>query len=148
MRTLVTFHSSAFNTTESKPYFINPECFGDDVAKWLIARLRSAGVKTDAEPGQEDFGWYFNFAVGEDPHTCVIGLRETDDDTDRDWIMWIERGRGLLGSIFGGRKRGIAPAAVTLIHSVLSAAPEVDRIRWHEQDDFQAGREDAGSPEP
>jgi hypothetical protein len=148
VRTLVTFFSSAFNTTESKPYFINPECFGDDVARWMIARLRAAGVSTDDEPGQEDFGWYFNFAVDEEPHTCVIGLREVEGETERDWIVWVERGRGFLGSIFGGRKRGIAPAALTAVHSVLSAAPEIRGIRWHEPSDFEAGREDAASSEP
>lgn len=44
MRTLVTFKSTAFNTTEEKETFINPGCFGDDVGKWLIRELRSRGV--------------------------------------------------------------------------------------------------------
>jgi hypothetical protein len=64
-RTLVTFKSSAFNTSEPKPYFINPGCYGDDVAKWLTRELRGRGFKTDEEPGQEDFGWYFNFEHGD-----------------------------------------------------------------------------------
>ena len=39
VRTVVTFRSSAFNTTESKDYFINECCFGDDAARWIIERL-------------------------------------------------------------------------------------------------------------
>ena len=45
MRTLVTFRSSAFNTTQPKDYFINPGCFGDDVAKWLMGELRAPVTK-------------------------------------------------------------------------------------------------------
>jgi hypothetical protein len=30
IRTVVTFNSSAFNTTQPKSYFINDCCFGDD----------------------------------------------------------------------------------------------------------------------
>jgi len=32
IRTIVSFNSAAFNMTEPKRYFINPCCFGDDVA--------------------------------------------------------------------------------------------------------------------
>jgi hypothetical protein len=45
MKTVATFQSSAFNTTVTKDYFINPECFGDDLARWLITRLRATGTK-------------------------------------------------------------------------------------------------------
>jgi hypothetical protein len=60
MRTCVTFNSAVFNTTQTKDYFINPGCFGDDVCKWLTEEFRANGVETDKGPDQEDFGWYFN----------------------------------------------------------------------------------------
>jgi hypothetical protein len=53
MRTFVTFESDAFNVTEHRDYFINPCCYGDDLAKWLIARLCAHGIRADAEPGQD-----------------------------------------------------------------------------------------------
>lgn len=148
MRTVATFHSSAFNSSEPKPHFINPGCFGDDVALWLIAQLRSAGAVTDEQPGQEDFGWYFNFAVPDGSHTCVVELRPGDAGFEADWVIWTERQRGLLGSLLGGRHRGISPAAVALLHSVLAAAPEVTELRWHDRQDFDAGREEAAASEP
>ena len=104
MRTIVTFQSSDFNRSESKPSFIDPGCFGGDLAQWLIARFREAGVSTDDDPGQEDFGWYFNFAVPEGSHTCVLGLRPGEGDSATDWVVWVERARGLMGSMFGGGK--------------------------------------------
>lgn len=54
MRTVVTFCSAAFNPTQPRPYFINPGCFGDDRARWLIGELRHQGLETDEKPDQED----------------------------------------------------------------------------------------------
>src|SRR6266481_2083725 len=61
MKTEVYFHSTIFNCTEPKDYFINECCFGDDVARWLIKQLKAQGLQTADEPCQEDFGWYFTF---------------------------------------------------------------------------------------
>jgi hypothetical protein len=144
MKTVVTFRSDAFNTTEPQEYFINPGCFGDDVAKWLMGQLDAQGVKITGEPSQEDFGWYFTFRVENVKHAFVLGLRH-DDAT---WIGWVERHRGLMGSMILGRKRGIRPAALRAVHVVLSGSPQIHDVRWHDQVDFDAGREDMASPEP
>ena len=63
MKTVAVFESRAFNHTEPKEYFINPCCFGDDLARWLMEELAQQGIGVDDEPGQEDFGWYFEFSI-------------------------------------------------------------------------------------
>jgi hypothetical protein len=144
MRTVISFKSDAFNRSEAREYFINPNCFGDDVARWLIKRLREASVDTDGEPDQEDFGWYFNFSVPEGRHCCVLGYRPGDaDDPDGEWIASLERSRGFLGSLFGRRDHEIAPSAVAAIHGALSDSTEIRDIRWHRKQDFDANREDS-----
>jgi hypothetical protein len=130
MLTEATFRSSAFNTSEVKPYFINPCCFGDDLAKWMIARLRDIGIQTDAEPGQEDFGWYFEFEVPAGKHCCVLGYQ--DDDPEGRWCLWLERSRGFLGSIVGKRRSGIDSAAVQALQTILGNAPEIHELEWQE----------------
>jgi len=130
MLTEATFRSSAFNTSEVKPYFINPCCFGDDLAKWMIARLREIGIQTDGEPGQEDFGWYFEFEVPAGKHCCVLGYQ--DDDPEGRWCLWLERSRGFLGSIFGKRRAGIDSAAVQALQTILGNAPEIHELEWQE----------------
>jgi hypothetical protein len=149
IRTIVSFKTEAFNVTEARNYFINPCCFGDDVAKWLIQELRSRGVNADNDPGQEDFGWYFNFQVTGTSHTFVIGhcpgLVEGGEGT---WVVWIERHRGLVGSLLGARKRGINPAAPQTLHSILSSSPQIRDIRWHYRDDFDKGHEELGASAP
>lgn len=148
MQTIVTFQSKAFNTTESKEYFINPECYGDDVCKWLIGEFKTRGVTADTDPGQEDFGWYFNFVLPEGKHCIVVGFRPTYDKDPETWIAFVERDRNFLGSILGGRRRGIAPEAVKLLHDVLKDSDKIGLVLWHTPADFDQGREDRGTPEP
>lgn len=124
------FQSTAFNTTEPKDYFINECCYGDDLARWLIERLRARGVHTEEEPGQEDFGWYLSFRIGEGKYDLVIGYRPGDEGESGDWIGTLERRAGLIGSVFGARKRGIQPDAPEALHAVLSTASEVSNLRW------------------
>jgi hypothetical protein len=128
MRTEAEFTSAAFNTSEVRPYFINDCCFGDDLAKWMIARLRAAGIETDDEPEQEDFGWYFDFKVPEGTHCCVVGYQ--GEGPGGSWLLWLERSRGPLGSLLGMRKRGIHESAVRAIDAALSTADEVKDLRW------------------
>ncbi|HMF92924.1 MAG TPA: hypothetical protein VKE96_01455 [Vicinamibacterales bacterium] len=145
MRTLATFQSTAFNTTKPKAYFINRGCYGDDARLWLMSRLRAAGVATDPEPGQEDFGWYFNLTVPEGRHCCVLGLRPASDGDPETWITWMERRRAILGSILGGRTRGISSTAVSAIHQALSA-PEILGLRCHDKGEFDRGQEQGPLP--
>lgn len=144
MRSIVTFRSRAFNTTEPREHFINPECFGDDVAHWMMRELRARGVECASQPGQEDFGWYFTYRVEGVSHAFVIGFRP-DDET---WIGWLERHRGPIGSLILGRRRGVRPAASHAIHTVLSESAEIHDIRWHDQMEFDQGQEDTGATEP
>ena len=65
VRRNVIFQSTAFNTSEPKDYFINDCCYGDDLARWIMEQLRARGIHTGQVPGQEDFGWFFTFRVGE-----------------------------------------------------------------------------------
>jgi hypothetical protein len=133
VRTVVTFESTAFNLAEPKNCFINPCCFGDDLARWLIGELRKHGLETDDEPSQEDFGWYLNFETARVAHTFVIGHRPTGETEAGAWFGVIERNRGFF------RKRGIQRSAVEAIHGILSTSPLIQGVRWHFKLDFGKG---------
>jgi hypothetical protein len=148
IRTVATFESSAFNATERRDYFINDCCYGDDVAAWLIDELGARGVETDAEPGQEDFGWYFGFKKGGIDYTFIIGHRPADAETLPTWIGFVERKRGRLGALLRGSERGVDPEAVLAIHSVLNSSLLVRNLKWHFRRDFDAGREELGQAQP
>lgn len=138
------FQSAAFNTTESKDYFINECCFGDDVARWVIERLKARGIHTKPEPGQEDFGWYMTFRVGETDYDLVIGYRPGDELGD--WMCTVERSAGLIASLLGARKRGIQADALETLHSVLSTAPEISNLRWFTDDDYRSEENGQNTP--
>ena len=143
VRTLVTFRSDKFNTYDNKPYFINPGCFGDDVARWMIEELNNCGVKADPKPGQEDFGWYLTFWHGLYSYDIVFS-----HNPDGYWMGWIERQRGILGSLMGLRKKGIEGEAATLVHTILLSSSDISDVRWHFEKDFDALRENLGSASP
>jgi hypothetical protein len=105
-------------------------------------------VSTAEKPGQEDFGWYFDFTVDGIEHTFVISHRPGDTGEEVEWIGWLERSRGLIGSLLGARNRGIQTAAALAIHKILKSSPEINDLRWHFDKDFTTGREDLGTPEP
>jgi len=137
VRTLVTFRSKKFNTSTSKPTYINPSCFGDDLAAWLVRELSSIGVSADSKIGQEDFGWYLGFQRGSRKYHFVVGY-----NPDGYWMGWLERRRGLIASLFGARRRGIEPDAASAIHRVLASAEDVLEVRWHFRKGFDDLRED------
>jgi hypothetical protein len=132
VKTEVRFRSDRFNTAESREYFLNPGCFGDDLCRWLRDALRARGVATDDEPGQEDFGWYLGFRAGDGPHVFVVGFEPGDGGDPGRWIGWLERD-GLAATLLGRRRRGVSPRAVELVDAVLSGAPEVRDVSWHDR---------------
>ena len=146
VRRNVIFRSDAFNTTEARPYFINPECFGDDVARWLMRELAARGAHVAAEPGQEDFGWYFTFRAGGTDHDFVLGYRAGADGEPGDWMGTIERNAGLLPSLLGARDRGVRPEAARAIHGVLAASAQISDIRWFADQEYRS--ETGGAPDP
>lgn len=133
MKTEVHFQSAAFNCTEVRSYFINPGCWGDDLCQWMIANMRSRGVETDEDPGQEDFGWYFCFDCGGASYCFVVAFQPNDPDSGDHWIGWIERDASLIGTLFGARRRGIKVEAVTAIDQTLRSHPEIAHITWHDR---------------
>lgn len=52
------FRARLFENREPKPHFINPNCFGEDLAAWLLERLKASPLSFSA-PIQEDYGWGF-----------------------------------------------------------------------------------------
>jgi hypothetical protein len=110
----------------------------------FFQKLRSVCEK----PDQEDFGWYLDFEITGIDHTFVIGHRPTGETEVGTWIGWLERSRGFIGSILGGRNRGIQPSAAHVIHKILSNSPLIRDVHWHFQRDFDKGYEERGASSP
>lgn len=122
------FFSNHFNQSKSKDYFINPNCFGDDLASWFMEELKKKGVEVEDDgPDQEDFGWYLNFDYVGVSYTCVVLFQE---DKNR-WHCILEYNSGLIGSLFGKRKRQVPEMVADLFDQILKKQPEMfQAVEW------------------
>ena len=128
MRKEATFRTSAFNTSEVRDYFINEGCFGDDLAKWMIGRLREAGVETDDEPGQEDLAGTSSSRSRPVRTAASWDTRRTSQKACG--ISGWSAAAGCWDSILGRRGHGIDEAAVRALDAVLASAAEIRDLQW------------------
>jgi len=156
LTTIVTFQSELFNKREPRDYFINPDCYGDDVCKFLIEKLRTKGIECDGQPKQEDWGWLFQFKVDGLRYAFNCSLRrdwpappdQPEEPWDEAWIGFVESREGGLLSIVGIGKKEIQIEATKQIHEVLRTSTGITSIMWHRPKDFDAGNEDLGLENP
>ncbi len=86
----ICFRTSRFNSTIPREYFINPNCYGDDLAKWLKVKLEKSGIKIDG-PDQEDWGWYL-CAKDEQGLEVIINIGRNEPN---EWTIFNSFSRGL-----------------------------------------------------
>ena len=134
-QSVVTFHTTAFNITARKPYFINDCCFGDDLARWMIAELRKQNVQAFDEPAQEDFGWYLTFELANTKYFFLISYRPDDISKGSTWIGFIERKLSPLKALLRSPKQAIPLEASQVIDRALSNCTQIRDIRWHYHQD-------------
>jgi hypothetical protein len=132
MNSVATFVTERFNTTVTKPTFINPGCFGDDLALWLGEELRTEGCWVGANPVPEDFGWAVSFDVKKRRFWAVIGYVPGNG-----WYIVLER-RGPMAMFFG-RFRAIPGYAVDAVNRVLVRGADIRDLQWHSARDFFRG---------
>jgi hypothetical protein len=72
----ILFKTSRFNLSKVGEHFINPCCFGEDLAAWLRIKLVDKKIKV-FEPYQEDWGWELPSRYGSDfYYLCMSGNSE------------------------------------------------------------------------
>jgi hypothetical protein len=94
----LTVETDLFDHREVKPHFINPNCFGEDFARWLrqqVADLADAGYEL-SEPIQEDYGWGFWASYGPDPFWIALSFcGEGPTEEPAQWVVSIGYDPGL-----------------------------------------------------
>ncbi len=98
MRDHITVATDLFEHREVKPHFINPCCFGEDFAAWLLdelAPLRTAGFEF-SESIQEDYGWGVWAKHGTDAFWIALGFCGDGPTEDRpEWVVSVDYDPGL-----------------------------------------------------
>jgi hypothetical protein len=130
IRNTVRFQSKWFNTTEAKPTFINPRCFGEDVGIWLASELEKRDVECRALI-QEDWGWSLPVGIGKQAFYINFGITD-EPKQPPEWLVSIER-RGIL-SVVGLRSDQVQTAALrSYLDEILSTDPRVSGVEWSEE---------------
>jgi hypothetical protein len=125
------FDTERFNLSAPQPHFINPSCFGEDLAGWLRERLVARSIPT-TEPDQEDWGWYIEAAMGE--ATYLLGIGGNADETGGrpnlgEWRVMVQKHRTLWQKLTGGSPPGADDPMAAIVEEILRAEPDFRNIR-------------------
>jgi hypothetical protein len=122
------FKTARFNLIVVKDHFINPCCFGEDLAVWLRDKLVEKGVKSSA-PSQEDWGWYLNVNYFQDSY--FLGMSGNADQQGGDkgeWRIIVKKKRSLWQWLSGKGKILEDDCMLRLIEEILTAEPDFREI--------------------
>jgi hypothetical protein len=140
-RTCVTFQSSRFNSTEPRDYYVNPDCFGDDVCRLFSEELRNHQIKSE-DPIPEDWGWrlYVKSADGK------FSLN-TNYHVDGFWLLFVKAHNDGLLNLFRKQERGVPLELTRMVNSILMASGATD-VAWHIEQEFDRGIYEHGVGQP
>ena len=125
------FETGRFNLSEVRPHFINPCCFGEDLAAWLRVRLAERGIDAD-EPGQEDWGWYLGASHGKRVYFVGVGgnaAERADDPNWGEWRLMVEKRRSLWERLAGREQMTADDELLRTLRSILEAEPDIRDVR-------------------
>lgn len=127
----ILFDTNRFNLSETRKHFINPNCFGEDLAEWLRAKLLDRGIPT-IEPDQEDWGWYIEAKVGDASYFIGIGgnADETTNDVNQgEWRLMVQKHRTLGDKLSGKNRPSPDDPIFGVIEDILRGEPDIMNIR-------------------
>ena len=127
----ILFESNRFNLSEPKKHFINPNCYGEDLAAWLRSKLIERGVPT-IEPGQEDWGWYIESKLDDSGYFIGIGGNADDSSADPnqgEWRIMVEKKRSLSEKLLRKNFLAADDPMFALLESIIRGEPDFTNIR-------------------
>jgi hypothetical protein len=90
--------TDGFEHREVKPHFINPCCFGEDLASWMkqeLLRQTDLGFEL-SESIQEDYGWGLWASRGKDPLWIAFSyVGDGPQEAPAQWVISITYDPGL-----------------------------------------------------
>src|ERR1044071_10152151 len=100
----ILFRTNRFNLSKIGAHFINPCCFGEDLAGWLRPRLATKGAESSS-PYQEDWGWELPVSLGTDSYyLCMSGNADVEGNDAGEWRIIVEKRRSICERLMGKGK--------------------------------------------
>ena len=123
---IVTFRSTAFNTSTPDKHFISRRAYGGDLANWLIYELARNDAAVEPMIGPRDNGWNVRFRLHGTTYDFLAQYRGGSD-----WVGFLERNRGFVGRLFHLPRKNVEFDAVRFIDAALSSSELISDIYWH-----------------
>jgi hypothetical protein len=125
---IVTFRSTAFNTSTPEKHFVSLRPYGSDLANWLMHELTQHDAGAQPMIAQQNPGWMVRFRFRGATYEFLVRFR------DPDWVGVLERGRGFVGRLFRRQQKCVDLDALVLVDRMLSSAQLISDVRWHYDD--------------
>jgi len=128
----ILFKTNRFNLSEVKSHFINPCCFGEDLANWLASKLTERGIQV-SPPGQEDWGWHIRAKYG--GNSYFLGMSGNADGNrisanEGEWRIIIQKRRSIWQRLTGKGKISTDDAVVHIVEAILHGDSEFRDIHF------------------
>src|SRR5215469_4162549 len=123
----ILFRTSRFNLSKVGEHFINPCCFGEDLAAWLRVKLVEKGVEA-RQSYQEDRGWELPTTHGSDSYYLCMSGNSDEPSANQDegeWRIIVEKKRSLGRRLRGKGKIAANDKMTQMIEEILCAEPTI-----------------------
>jgi len=130
----ILFKTNRFNLSRVGEHFINPCCFGEDLASWLGINLSERDVEV-REPYQEDWGWELAATQESDSYYLCMSGNSDESSTNKDegeWGIIVEKRRSLGQRLRGAGKIAENDKMVRTIEEILRAEPAIREVHREE----------------
>lgn len=130
----ILFKTSRFNLSKVGEHFINPCCFGEDLAAWLRMKLIDRNIEA-SKPYQEDWGWELPVQHGADSYyLCMSGNADgsSTNEDDGEWRIIVEKKRSLWQRLSGEGRIAPNDEMARLIADILSGDPTIQDMHREE----------------
>ena len=124
----ILFRSNQFNLSKVGQHFINPCCFGEDLAGWLRQELPSTGIEAST-PYQEDWGWELPVRLGADSyHLCMSGNADCQGSDVGEWRIIVQKRQSLWDRLMGRGRITADDPVLKLLEGILSKQANVEDV--------------------
>jgi hypothetical protein len=130
----ILFRTDRFNLSKVGQHFINPCCFGEDLAAWLRLKLIGRSIEV-REPYQEDWGWELPAMHGSDSYyLCMSGNSDeaSNNKDEGEWRIIIEKRRSIGQRLRGTGKIKTGDKMVRTLQEILFAEPSIREVHREE----------------
>jgi hypothetical protein len=131
----VLFRTKRFNLSTTKEHFINPDCFGEDLAVWLKQKFIARGMDV-SQLGQEDWGWYLKVKCNKESYFLAMNGIPIETDKNQtdfgEWRIIVKKNRSIGQWLANKGKISADDRMVVLIEETLRAEPDFADVHWEE----------------